>query len=70
MLLLTTSLVLSAILMAHADPIEEDLKVKPLSETLLLFDVTSYASVSDTKSAFGDVHLRHSFKVIIFHTNI
>ena len=70
MLLLTTSLVLSAILMAHADPVGEDLKVKPLSESLLLFDVTSSASASDTKSAFGDVHLRHSFKVITFHTNI
>ena len=79
MLLLTAYLILPVIVMTQAqnvmteaENITQDLKLPALSESLLLYDVTSDSPISKINAALSVVNVRHSFKVIdiLFFHNI
>ena len=48
-----------------ANDVTQDLSLPPLSEHLLLLDVTSDASVVDVKESLCGLNVRHRFKVEI-----
>ena len=58
--------------MPQAEDITEDLKLPALSESLLLYDVTSDSPISKIKAALNAVSICHTFKVtdILFFHNI
>ena len=80
MLLLTAFLILPVIVMTQAqgvmpqaeEDITQDLKLPGLSESLLLYDVTSDSPISKINAALNVVNVRQRFKVtdILFFHNI
>ena len=62
---LVTALLLTVVIMtqAAANDVMEDLRLPPISEHMLLLDVTSDASTADVKKSLCGLNVRHSFKV-------